>query len=140
MIPDTDTKRQIPGLNLDISSQAYILLRNFVQGIGAILVFLLLWEMFPRTGIVDNAFLPPFSEVAAAFVSLLVSGELIRQTAVSLQRAALGFGCAMLVAIPLGLMMGWFRWFERFTDPLVQTLRNVPSLAPPHLYSVSRDR
>ena len=116
-------------LNLDKSSRAYTLVRNLAYGSGAVLAFLLLWEIIPRTGIVDSSFLPPFSEVAAAFVRLLLSGELIRQTAVSLQRAALGFGLAMLVAIPLGLMMGWFKWFERFTDPLVQTLRNVPSLA-----------
>ncbi|WP_440951009.1 ABC transporter permease [Methanosphaerula subterraneus] len=114
---------------LDKSSQAYTLLRNLANRIGAILAFLLLWETISRTGIVDSSFLPPFSEVAVAFVNLLLSGELVKQTAVSLQRAALGFGLAMLVSIPLGLMMGWFKWFERFTDPLVQTLRNVPSLA-----------
>jgi NitT/TauT family transport system permease protein len=111
------------------SQKMYLALRNFTYGIGAILVFLLIWEILPRVGLVDRTFLPPFSEIAVAFVTLLFSGELLQHTSISLMRAAAGFGLAMLVAIPLGLMMGWFAWFERFTDPLVQTMRNVPSLA-----------
>jgi len=111
------------------ASKAYARLRNIAFGMGAILIFLLIWEIIPRIGIVDRVFLPPFSEIAVAFVQMLISGELIAHFGVSLGRVALGFGLAMAVAIPLGLMMGWFTLFERFTDPLVQTLRNVPSLA-----------
>lgn len=110
-------------------SRAFGHLRNAILRITAVLVFLVIWELVPLTGLLDRAFLPPFSEVATTFIKLSLSGELIRHTTASLERAAMGYGLAMLWAVPLGLMMGWFRWFEKIVDPLVQTLRNVPSLA-----------
>ena len=84
-------------------------IRNAMLRIAAVLVFLVIWELIPRTGLLDRAFLPPFSEVAATFVKLLLSGELVKHTTASLERAATGYGLAVLWAVPLGLMMGWFR-------------------------------
>lgn len=110
-------------------SRAFGHIRNAILRIAAILMFLVIWELIPRTGLLDRAFLPPFSEVGATFIKLLLSGELIKHTTVSLERAAMGYGLALLFAVPLGLMMGWFKWFEKIVDPLIQTLRNVPSLA-----------
>lgn len=104
-------------------------IRNVISRIIAVLVFLAIWELVPNIGLLDRAFLPPFSEVAVTFVNLLLSGELIKHTTVSLERAAMGYGLAVLFAVPLGLMMGWFKSFEKIVDPLIQTLRNVPSLA-----------
>lgn len=100
-----------------------------ISRFAAIIVFLGIWELVPRIGLLDRVFLPPFSEVALTFVKLLLSGELIRHISVSLERVAMGYGLAILVAVPLGLIMGWYKGFEKIVDPLIQTLRNVPSLA-----------
>ncbi|NMW22582.1 MAG: ABC transporter permease, partial [Chlorobiaceae bacterium] len=48
---------------------------------------------------------------------------------VSLQRVSLGFGLAIIVAVPLGFLMGWYNKFERYTDLLVQSLRNISTFA-----------
>lgn len=95
----------------------------------AILLFLLLWEVAPRLGLADMTFLPPFSKVAVAFFKLAITGELFKHLLISLQRAALGFGTGLIISIPLGLLIGWFKDFERFLDPLLQTFRQTSALA-----------
>ncbi|WP_098020900.1 nitrate ABC transporter permease [Orrella dioscoreae] len=47
----------------------------------------------------------------------------------SLQRVALGFGLAALVGIPLGFMIGRFRFLNRMVGPLISLLRPVSPLA-----------
>ncbi len=100
-----------------------------IYRILSVLIFLSIWEIAPRLGIVDTIFLPPFSKVAIAFWNLLITGELFGHIGISLYRSLLGFGLGLSVAIPLGLVIGWFKGFERFIDPLVQTFRQTSTLA-----------
>ncbi|MDR0671710.1 MAG: ABC transporter permease, partial [Oscillospiraceae bacterium] len=96
----------------------------------AILIFLALWEVLGRTGVLINPlFLPPFTGVLAALAKETASGMLWRHMAISLQRSLLGFGLGLVVAIPLGLAIGWVRKFGRFLNPLLQLFRNMPVLA-----------
>ncbi|BAH07522.1 ABC transporter permease [Clostridium kluyveri] len=60
---------------------------------------------------------------------LIISGSLFENVFVSLKRSAAGFALALLVAIPLGLVIGWFKKFERFIDPLLQIFRQTSALA-----------
>ncbi|MDF2571874.1 MAG: ssuC 10, partial [Sporomusa sp.] len=95
----------------------------------AIGLFLLLWEIAPRIGLADPVFLPPFSKVFAALCNLIASGELFKHLAVSLRRSIIGFSLGMMISIPLGLTIGWFKKFETFIDPLLQTFRQTSTLA-----------
>jgi NitT/TauT family transport system permease protein len=98
-------------------------------GLPLLLAFFLLWEIAPRLGWLNRIFFPPLSEVLVAWKDLLVSGALGENIGISLQRAALGFGLAVLVAIPLGFLMGRYSLFEKVSDLLVQTLRNTSQFA-----------
>lgn len=60
---------------------------------------------------------------------LIISGSLFENVFVSLKRSAAGFALALLVAIPLGLVIGWFKKFERFIDPLLKIFRQTSALA-----------
>ncbi len=102
---------------------------RFFHRIIAVVLFLLLWEIVPRMEWVDPVFLPPFSKVLAVFVQMIVSGELFKHIAISLQRSLIGFGLGLAVAIPLGLMVGWFKRFENFIDPLLQSFRQTSAIA-----------
>ncbi len=94
-----------------------------------ILIFLILWEIATRTRMVNPAFVPPFSTVMATFVSMAFSGELFGHIAISLQRALIGFALGLLFAIPMGLVIGWFKSFEYYIDPLLQTFRQISTIA-----------
>ncbi|MFZ2949316.1 MAG: ABC transporter permease [Desulfuromonadaceae bacterium] len=104
-------------------------LLSFFQKTIFIALMLLVWEFAPRYELIDPTFIPPLSKVLIAFKELVLSGELLKHTLVSLQRAALGFGIAIGVAIPIGFLIGWFRDFEKFVDPGLQALRQLPTLA-----------
>ncbi|WP_250284402.1 MULTISPECIES: ABC transporter permease [unclassified Frankia] len=94
-----------------------------------ILILLAAWETLPRLGVVDRVFLPPFSEVADEWVALLRSGDLWEHTSASLTRAASGFAIAILIALPLGLLIGWFRLVAQFLNPVLEVFRNTAPLA-----------
>ncbi|MGH8248727.1 MAG: nitrate ABC transporter permease, partial [Gammaproteobacteria bacterium] len=47
----------------------------------------------------------------------------------SLQRVGLGFGLAALVGIPLGFLIGRFRWLSDMAAPIMSLLRPVSPLA-----------
>jgi NitT/TauT family transport system permease protein len=104
-------------------------LKKIAFGSLAIILFLVIWEITPRIGLADPVFLPPFSKVAVAFWKLLIKGILFKHLFVSLERSVAGFFLGVIISIPMGLLIGWFKGFERFLDPLLQTFRQTSALA-----------
>jgi NitT/TauT family transport system permease protein len=47
----------------------------------------------------------------------------------SLRRVALGFGLAALIAIPLGLALGWYPALNQVVNPVIQILRPISPIA-----------
>lgn len=110
--------RALPGLLLTTLAKT--------AAIGALLA---LWEVAPRVGLVDRTFLPPFDEVARAWWGLLGDGQLAANTQASLVRSFSGFGLAVAVAVPLGLLIGWYRPVANLLGPLLQVFLNTAALA-----------
>ncbi|MFF4368024.1 ABC transporter permease [Streptomyces sp. NPDC001594] len=104
-------------------------LRTGLLRSAAVLALLVLWEAAPRLGLVDATFLPPFSEVARAWWELLADGQLGEHTRASLTRSFGGFAIAVLIAVPLGLLIGWYRPVAVFLGPLLELFRNTAALA-----------
>ncbi|MFJ8013251.1 ABC transporter permease [Streptomyces sp. NPDC096339] len=96
---------------------------------AAVLALLAVWELAPRFGLVDATFLPPFSIVAQAWWDLLGNGQLAEHTSASLTRSFGGFGIAVAVAVPLGLLIGWYRPVAALLGPLLELFRNTAALA-----------
>jgi len=87
-----------------------------------------IWELVPRVGLVDAVLLPPFTQVIGRLGSLLLSGSLWPHIGASVWRVLLGYGLALLVALPVGLYIGLREQAEKWLGPLTQLLR---PLAPP---------
>lgn len=100
-----------------------------LYGLPLVIAFFIVWEIAPLTGIVSPIFFPPFSKAVIALQELLLSGELFAHIAVSLQRALAGFALALVVAIPLGFLMGRYSRLEKIADLMIQGLRNTPHFA-----------
>jgi NitT/TauT family transport system permease protein len=103
-----------------------------VRHTASIAAFLLLWELAPRLGLINRTFLPPFSEIIVKGVEFTLAGKLLPQVLVSVGRAAGGFGLGVVTAIPVGVLLGWYRPLEDYFNPLLQLLRqtNPVSLFP----------
>lgn len=99
------------------------------QRLIAIVIFLLIWEIAVRTGMTYPASIPPVSKVLIDLEGIALSGVLWKHTAISLQRVFSGYAMAVIIAIPLGFVIGWFETWNRYLDPLLQTLRQIPLLA-----------
>ena len=71
---------------------------------------LILWEIFGRD--VNPVFGSYPSAIAVAFWQLLKSGELGSALLESLQPFAAGYFLAIVIGVPIGLIVGRFRWAE----------------------------
>jgi NitT/TauT family transport system permease protein len=91
-----------------------------------IAAFLVLWEIVPKLGWADRAFIPPPSAIFAAGWKMAVTGELFAHIAVSLERVLLGFAAAVATALPLGFVLGgYFPRVTKFLSPLLKILGQV---------------
>lgn len=101
------------------------------KGLGLVLpaILLVAWETLCRTGIAAPNLLPAPSAVLGLLWALIASGEIWGHASVTLFRVFAGFGLGALVATLLGALTGYSTTYRRLFDPLLQGLRNIPSLA-----------
>ncbi|MGK8523612.1 ABC transporter permease [Nocardia asteroides] len=94
-----------------------------------IALFLLLWQLAPTLGLVDEVFLPPFSVVAQAFTDLVASGEMWTHLSASLNRSLVGYTLALAAGIPVGIAIAWYKPVADFLNPILELFRNTAALA-----------
>ena len=99
------------------------------RGIEAlsILGLILAWQI-AAAAVNDKLLLPSFLQVAAAF-SREWPTILTEDLPTSLLHFLIGMAGGLLVALPLGMIMGWFRGADRILDPIVEIFRPIPPLA-----------
>jgi ABC-type nitrate/sulfonate/bicarbonate transport system permease component len=98
-------------------------------GIFSILVLLIAWETFARSGKVTPFMLPPFSAVAERIYADAIAGDLWRNLAVTLFRALTGFAIAAVGGVALGAMMARSRIVRWFFDPIISVGFPMPKIA-----------
>lgn len=89
----------------------------------------LVWELVPRLGLVDAHFVDPLDEVLAAWWGMAADGTLWDQLWPSLVRIVCGFGMAVVVGVPLGTVIAWYRSVREITTPVLEVFRNTAALA-----------
>ncbi len=62
-------------------------------------------------------------------VDLALSGELLGHIGITLCRVIIGFAIGSVIATVLGALTGYSVVMRELFDPLLQSLRNIPSLA-----------
>ena len=97
-------------------------------GVVVLLLLALLWEAAGRGAWVHKVLLPPLSAVLATLYDIVASGEVVRQLAVSLWRAAAGYALAAALGIALGIAMGYWRRVYQAAEITVELVRAVPQL------------
>ncbi|MBE7732925.1 ABC transporter permease [Devosia faecipullorum] len=73
--------------------------------------------------------LPGPVEVLERFVKSFASGQWWSDTRASLTRVLTGFALGVLLAIPVGFLMGWYKVARGLIDPWIQFFRVIPPLA-----------
>jgi NitT/TauT family transport system permease protein len=85
-------------------------LPRWVITTASVAVLLLLWEFFGKN--INPVFGSYPTQIAVAFVELAQSGKLTIALIESLQPFVVGYGLAILLGVPLGLVIGRFRLAE----------------------------
>ena len=104
-------------------------IRSFRRAAVTLTVAALFYEALARSGIFAAALLPNIPTIARALYLSLANGSMIEHAVFTLYRVMLGFGLAVAVGIPLGILMARFRRVETFSLPLVSALMPIPSFA-----------
>jgi NitT/TauT family transport system permease protein len=92
-----------------------------------IIVLIVLWIVIPL--FINTLYVPSLLTVLEEFGTLLTSGELIRHILASLKIAVIGLLISEAIAIPLGVLIGWYKKLDAYLDPLLQVMRNTSILA-----------
>jgi NitT/TauT family transport system permease protein len=86
-----------------------------------------LWAVLSYGGFVQPSyFLPTPTEVLSSGVRMLLDGSLIENAWASIAVIITGWALAAILAVPLGILMGSFKFFEALFEPVVNFVRYLP--------------
>ena len=103
------------------------MLRGWVRPAVLITVLLVFWQIAASRQTVY--LLPGPTEVVGGIADLVRQGLLLKYAVASLFRVTWGFVLAAVLAIPIGLTIGWYRRAELAFNPLIQIFRPISPLA-----------
>jgi ABC-type nitrate/sulfonate/bicarbonate transport system permease component len=104
-------------------------LTRAVSAYAPLLILAVAWEASSWLNLVSALALPPLSDVAAAWLDLARSGELLSNTADSLYRGGSGLVLAVVVGGALGIAMASWRPLDFMLGPLVELFYPMPKSA-----------
>jgi NitT/TauT family transport system permease protein len=103
--------------------------RALTRGVLGVVGFLLIWELFGRSGLVSPEYLPPPTVVLAELGRLLTDELFLRDVIATVLALLITVGISVAVAVPLGLVLGSVPAVRHATRAVVEFLRPIPSVA-----------
>ncbi|MFI7445735.1 ABC transporter permease [Nonomuraea indica] len=100
---------------------------KLVRHAVGVAVFLLAWEVAARSGLLP--WLPAASASLARVAGLAADPVFLGDLLSTLTAAVIGLPLAVLVAVPIGLLLGTVPVVEETTRAIVEFLRPIPSVA-----------
>jgi sulfonate transport system permease protein len=92
-------------------------------------ILIAVWEVSARNGLVDPNLYSSPTQIIAEVSKLIADGVLLQHLESTFLRVILGFAAGGLAATFLGAVTGFSRWSRELLDPLLQSLRSIPSMA-----------
>lgn len=103
--------------------------RSWLLGFLGIVLTLSAWELCSRLGLVDPVIASRPTAVAVAAVEYYWEGSGWRDVGISASEFLTGFALALLVGLPFGFMVGWWRKLDELTEPMVNFANATPRSA-----------
>jgi NitT/TauT family transport system permease protein len=119
-----DAARRIPG-----RPSTWRRYGGLIVGSLSVGIFLSIWQAVTAARLVPELFLPGPTDIFAELGVLIREGKLWNDLLVSGHELVLGYGLAILVAIPVGILMGWYRGLSWALDPFVSFFYSTPRIA-----------
>ena len=100
-----------------------------VYSLIPVLVFLLIWEIVARLGLIPgNFFFPPFTVVVQEFCHLTANGVLVDNFLSSLRRVLIGLFAGSTAGIAVGILMGYEQNLHKIVHPILSLFYPIPAL------------
>jgi ABC-type nitrate/sulfonate/bicarbonate transport system permease component len=98
-------------------------------GTISMLVFLAFWEAAVAFGWVNPLFTSSPSRIVRTAIDLFADGSIWTDIQVSGLEFLIGYGAAVVIGVPLGILMGWYSRLDAVLDPFVSALYATPRIA-----------
>jgi NitT/TauT family transport system permease protein len=102
---------------------------GYVIGIVSVAIFFAAWQLVGTFGHFSRVTLPTPAQVIESFGSYVSSGAIWPDLSASGEEIGIGYALATIVAIPLGLLCGWYRWIGASASPYISFFYSVPIVA-----------
>jgi len=122
--PYPPRRRRLLELRADLPPGVYA-----ASGAGLIALVLIAWWLVTALGWVSPLFLPGPGAVGRELARQLGDGILWLDVRASVYRITVGWLISTLIALPVGILMGNFRFFEGLLEPLIDLIRYMPAVA-----------
>lgn len=107
-------------------------LKVIKTGIVSWLIVFLFWGLGSLQ--YDEIFLPSPAETWTAIKELVSNGTLWADIAASVNRVLKGWGLAVVIAVPVGLVVGHFKPIRWIVEPILSLFRFIPAIALTSLF------
>jgi NitT/TauT family transport system permease protein len=101
--------------------------KELVLPIVVAVVFLAAWHAAVKLS--GSDIFPTPWQVVLGIAELAKQGVLVKYIVASLFRVTWGFGLAILLGVPLGLLLGWFKPLAAAFNPMIQIFRPISPIA-----------
>lgn len=98
-------------------------------GAAGVVGLLLTWEVLPRSGFVNERYMPPATDAIGALLTNFGLTDFWVAIADTMYAWALGMVIAVVLATVLGFLIGSSTFLRRFTNSTIEFMRPVPSVA-----------
>ncbi|MFE9171096.1 ABC transporter permease [Streptomyces kebangsaanensis] len=100
-----------------------------VLGALGLLTLVVVLELVPRVGLVDERFLPPFSSMVSALAQEAGTSTFWAALGATLTGWAIGLTIALVAGVVLGIVIGSIPVVRAATSSTIEFLRPIPSVA-----------
>lgn len=114
-----------------VSSGAGRFLSDRLYYVLGVLLFLVIWQAASMLKLFGNDFSEAFSPLAAflALIEMAKNGDIVHHAVPSLRRVLVSLAMAIVFALPVGVMVGYFKRLEQLTYVPFQFMRMISPLA-----------
>ena len=103
--------------------------KKFIPLILPICILILWYLLTEGLGIINPYILPGPITVCQSAWELIMNGKLLNNTLDTLYKVFGGLILASIAAIPLGILMGWYKTLEEIATLVISVLRPIPPVA-----------
>lgn len=129
-----NTARTMSSIEVENENRKKEKIRLSILSVSGIAIFLILWQMSVGLGWIPKKFLAPPTEVFKSFIIKLYDtrpdgSTLLVHFLSSFYIAFVGFTSAVIIGTSIGLLMGYYKIFEKIVRPIFELIRPIPPIA-----------